>query len=139
MSVQKAVVKSELQALLKNYHPKTGEMYPISLRFFDSISAIVDSIDIQSLEDLKISFHNTNEKLYVEFEPINNYISCKRLEKSFYDSFQLPELGSGKWEKFSEGIDCNPYKLFTGPGGLKLEVENNYDRIKMFRFIIPLQ
>jgi len=42
-------------------------------------------------------------------------------------------------KKFEDGIDYNPYKLHDGPGGLKLEIENHYDCIKRFRFIVPLQ
>lgn len=139
MSQQETLIKSELKSLLENHTSAREGTHPISTQFLDGITTIVDAIEVASLEDLDISFHNTSENFYIEFMPTNNYLSCHQLENLFYSSFEMPKVNEKKWKKFGDRIDCNPYKLHIGPGGLKLEVENNYDRIKLFRFIIPLQ
>ncbi|MFZ5516149.1 MAG: hypothetical protein ACOY90_05895 [Candidatus Zhuqueibacterota bacterium] len=139
MSERMTLIKSELTNLLSGHTGNTDGRNSIAPHVLEGITTIVDSTEIESLEELKISVHATLEKFYIEFEPTSNDLSRRQLEKLFYEFFQIPFSHESNRMKFDDGIDPNPYKLHDGPGGLKLEIENNYDRIKRFRFIVPLQ
>jgi hypothetical protein len=137
MEKQNTTTQHKLQQLLNDCDTTYPCESSVSPLFWDGISSMIDDLNINDLTDMKICTHHTNETFYIEFLPVKRHIPFHKLEELFKKCFQLEDNNNKRSSK--NWFDIQPYKLYQGPMGLKMEVENQNDRIKLFRFIIPLQ
>ena len=101
----------------------------------DRISKLLDSLNVNWSEELQSDTHLGEENIYIEFTPEGRKILSTQLLRIFNEMYE-PNSKLDNCDQCK--LDSSDYKLMVGPDGLKLELENQKNFIKLFRFILPL-